>query len=132
MSSTATKTSNIGSATALDAAAVLAAPPDQANMVALTGYVNRLAPHTIDLVLVGSEAATLAGASWYGWDLDLGLAVRLGPVNAGEDVTLGADLGHAEPIELVAGVYSHVGIGGGTLSAGTLDLHVRALEVASS
>lgn len=113
----------------IDAAAALADPPVTDSMVDLSAWLNRAAPLVLDVLLVTDVDATLTGAAYFGWDASLNKAVYLGPVQRGDALTLKASRAAAEPVELVAGIYSHIGIGGGTLSAGNLTIHVRAIEV---
>jgi hypothetical protein len=112
----------------LDAAAVLAYPPAQANMVSLVDYLNSPAPRAFDILLVGTNDADLTDACYFAWDVALDKAVYLGPVQGGDDLAIKAAIPVAETLERVAGVYSHVGVGGATLSAGSLSIYVRMIE----
>lgn len=131
-SQTATLIANKTSAAAkagLDAAAVLADPPALANMVDLGDYRNIAAPLAMDVILVASEAADLTGAHYFAADFETGIRLDLGPVAGGVALALDDDKGNVETLERVAGVYSHIGIGGAVLSAGTLTIAVRMIEV---
>lgn len=124
------QTSKIKSKTGLDATIVDDDPPAAANMVDLSAWINLAAPVVLEAVLVGSEDATLTGGWWYGYDPGLSLPVRLVEVNKGTAVDVRATAGVVvDLLELVAGVYSHVGIGEATLSAGTIAIHLRPIEV---
>lgn len=105
-------------------------PPAAANMVDLSEWINLAAPLTVEAVLVGSEAADLTDGWWYGYSAELTLPVRLVPVNKGDAVEVRATAGVAvDLLDMVAGVYTHVGIGEATLSAGTLSIYLRPIEV---
>lgn len=108
-------------------------PPVQANMVAL-GYDNVAGPLAIEMVIAGEDATAraLTGAYWFGWHAKLDKAVLLAPVNKGYDLSLSTAKFFSEVLELVAGLYSHIGIGKGTLAASTVALHVYPIEISGS
>ncbi len=116
--------------TGLDATAVALDPPTQATMVAL-GFTNRFGPLAVEVVIAGENATAraLTGAYWFGWHSKLDKAVLLAPVNKGYDLSLSTSKFFAEVLELVAGLYSHIGIGKGTLAASTIALHVHPIEI---
>lgn len=125
--------SKIKSKTGLTAANLDDDPPSSANMIDLTDWTNLPAPLSIEIVAVGSEEADLTGAWWYGYGKPDGtnaLPTRIAPVNKGDAVAVRATAAVVlDVLEAIAGVYDYIGIGEATLSAGTLDLHARPLEV---
>lgn len=120
-----------GSKAGLTIANVASDPPAQALMLALTGYGKPGGPLYLDAKIVGEQAGlqTLAGAHWFGWHIDLNMAVDLGPIDNGYDFTVSTTKAKREVLAFVAGVFSHVGIGMCTLSASTVALHVAPLVV---
>lgn len=126
--------SKIKSKTGLTAAMLDDDPPaDTANMIDLSDWLNLAAPMSIEVVAVGSEAADLTDGWWYGHgtiDGTTALPVRIAPVNKGDAVAVRATAGVVlDVLEAVAGVYQYLTIGEATLSAGTLALHARPIEV---
>jgi hypothetical protein len=105
-------------------------PPAKDNMVALGFASTSAAPLAIEVAILGSAGAVaLTDAWWFGWHAQLDVAVPLAPLNQGADVEVSSAKAFTEVLQFVAGLYSHVGIGMGTLASGTLDLHVYPLEV---
>lgn len=105
-------------------------PPVQANMVAL-GYGLQRGPLALEAVIDGEDATprTLSGAYWFGWHAKLDKAVAIAKVNGGFAVEVSTTKAFAEVLEMTAGVYTHVGLGKGTLSAGTAALRIYPLEL---
>lgn len=116
--------------TGLAAGVVNDDPPLLANMVDISAYAKGHAPLYIEAVIKGEDATArdLTGAHWFGKHVDLEVMVDLGPVNGGYDVSVSTTKFHRDTLALVAGLYSHVGIGKGTLSASTIALQVYGLE----
>lgn len=115
--------------TGLDAAAVLADPPAKANMVALA-TVKPAGARYVEAVIDGEDATAraLTGAWWFGWHAKLDKAVPLAPVAGGYDVSVSTTKAHRDVLEFVGGLYTHLGVGKGTLAASTIGLHVFELE----
>jgi hypothetical protein len=105
-------------------------PPAQANMVEL-GYAKVAGPLYLEAIIAGEDATArdLAGAYWFGWHRELDKAVALKPVNDGYDVAVSTAKFHRDVLTFVAGIYSHIGVGKGTLAASTIALHITLLEV---
>jgi hypothetical protein len=105
-------------------------PPVEANMVALGG-AKATSPVALEAVIIGENAAaaTLTGAWWFGIHARHGIAVAIAPVNEGYDVSVSTTKGFRQVLTGVLGVYTHLGLGKGTLSANTVALHVHPLEV---
>lgn len=105
-------------------------PPAKANMVAL-GYENLPGALVVDAVIIGEGATprALTGAWWFGWHSKLDVAVALAPVLGGEDLEVSEDKAVGEALTLVAGIYSHLGIGLATLAADTIAIHVYPVEL---
>mgnify|MGYP000861741439 CR=1 FL=1 len=116
--------------TGLAAGVVNDDPPLVANMVDISAYLKTAAPLYIEALIKGEDATArdLTGAHWFGKHALLETMVDLGPVNGGYDVSVSTTKFHRDTLVLVAGIYSHVGIGKGTLSASTIALQLYALE----
>jgi hypothetical protein len=117
--------------TGLAAGVVNDDPPLQANMVDIAYFAKVQAPVAIEVVIMGEDTTprALTGAHWFGRHAKLEEMVDLGPVNDGYDVTVSTTRFHREVLPFVAGLYTHLGIGLGTLAASTIALQVYGIEV---
>lgn len=117
--------------TALAATDVDDDPPEVADMVDISAYLKIPGPLHVEAVIKGEDATAraLTGAHWFGKHAILEVMVNLGPVNGGYDVSISTTKFHRDVLPFVLGLYSHIGIGKGTLAASTLALQLYALEV---
>lgn len=130
MADTVQQLPSAGNKTGLTIANVASDPPAQALMAAIAGYGKAGGPLFLEAKIVGEQVGlqTLDGAHWFGWHIDLNMAVDLGPVDEGYTFTVSTTKAKREVLRFVVGVYSHLGIGMCTLSASTVALHVAPLE----